>query len=134
MKQKKEILFSLLTIVLFAVGSLVSCKQKKEATAGKNTADIIIYGGTSAAVTAAVQAKNSGKSVIIVIPRHPFGRFDLRRFGLYGYGGQKRHRRASKGFLPSPMAALQFRRRLALAKEIGIWQQGPGHPGHGRRK
>lgn len=32
------------------------------------TADIIIYGGTSAAVTAAVQAKKLGKSVIIVSP------------------------------------------------------------------
>lgn len=32
------------------------------------TADIVIYGGTSAAVTAAVQAKRLGKSVIIVSP------------------------------------------------------------------
>lgn len=31
-------------------------------------ADLIIYGGTSAAVTAAVQAKKSGKSVIVVSP------------------------------------------------------------------
>lgn len=33
-----------------------------------NQADIIIYGGTSAAITAAVQAKKSGKSVIVVSP------------------------------------------------------------------
>lgn len=37
-------------------------------------ADIIIYGGTSAAITAAVQAKKLGKSVIIVSPDvHPGG-------------------------------------------------------------
>ncbi|MCU0399494.1 MAG: FAD-dependent oxidoreductase, partial [Algoriphagus sp.] len=31
-------------------------------------ADLIIYGGTSAAITAAVQAKKMGKSVIVVSP------------------------------------------------------------------
>lgn len=36
-------------------------------------ADIIIYGGTSAAVTAAVQAKRMGKSVIIVSPDKHLG-------------------------------------------------------------
>ncbi|MEQ8530998.1 MAG: FAD-dependent oxidoreductase, partial [Imperialibacter sp.] len=35
---------------------------------GVYKADIIIYGGTSAAVTAAVQAKKMGKTVIIVSP------------------------------------------------------------------
>ena len=41
-----------------------SFSQSKEAF----QADIIVYGGTSAAVTAAVEAKQSGKSVIIVSP------------------------------------------------------------------
>ena len=36
-------------------------------------ADIIIYGGTSAGITAAVQAKKMGKSVIIVSPRRRLG-------------------------------------------------------------
>ncbi len=36
-------------------------------------ADIIVYGGTSAAVTAAVRAKQSGKSVIIVSPDKHLG-------------------------------------------------------------
>ncbi len=39
----------------------------------KYDADIIIYGGTSAAVTAAVQAKKLGKSVIIVSPDKHLG-------------------------------------------------------------
>ena len=46
------------------------------ATPGKRKkydADIIIYGGTSAAVTAAVQAKKMGKSVIIVSPDKHLG-------------------------------------------------------------
>ena len=36
-------------------------------------ADVIIYGGTSAAVIAAVQAKKMGKSVIIVSPDKHLG-------------------------------------------------------------
>lgn len=49
-------------ILLFCI----SCgeTQKKEA----NQYDIVIYGGTSAAVIAAVQAKKMGKSVVIVSP------------------------------------------------------------------
>ena len=39
----------------------------------KYDADIIVYGGTSAAVTAAVQAKKLGKSVIIVSPDKHLG-------------------------------------------------------------
>src|SRR5690606_24540237 len=35
--------------------------------------DVVIYGGTSAAVTAAVQAKKMGKSVIIVSPDKHLG-------------------------------------------------------------
>lgn len=43
-----------------------SCNGSK--TGNARQADIIIYGGTSAAVTAAVQAKKMGKSVIMVSP------------------------------------------------------------------
>lgn len=68
MKQSKKTLLSLLTVVLFTASSLVSCKQKTEAAVDTSTADIIIYGGTSAAVIAAVEAKKSGKSVIVISP------------------------------------------------------------------
>lgn len=50
-------------LFLFLVG--FSCQQQQE---GEEDIDIIVYGGTSAAVTAAVQAKKMGKSVIIVCP------------------------------------------------------------------
>jgi len=50
---------------------LLSCKGK----ADENTyeADIIIYGGTPAAVVAAVQAKKLGKSVLVVSPDKHLG-------------------------------------------------------------
>src|SRR4051794_41373822 len=37
------------------------------------TYDVVVYGGTSAAVTAAVQAKRMGKSVVIVSPDKHLG-------------------------------------------------------------
>ncbi len=52
---KKLLLLTLLFIVPFAQG-----QSRKY--------DIVIYGGTSAAVTAAVEARKSGKSVIVVSP------------------------------------------------------------------
>ncbi|MEM9143911.1 MAG: FAD-dependent oxidoreductase [Bacteroidota bacterium] len=45
-----------------------NCKPRTETLTDSNTADIIIYGGTSAAIIAAVEAKESGKSVIVVSP------------------------------------------------------------------
>ncbi|HCO84501.1 MAG TPA: xanthan lyase [Arenibacter sp.] len=47
---------------------LTGCKESGEETKPIATADIIIYGGTSAAISAAVEAKRSGKSVIVVSP------------------------------------------------------------------
>ena len=50
-----------------AAALLWSC-QPKQATAPVFEADVIIYGGTSAAVIAAVEVSQSGKSVLIVSP------------------------------------------------------------------
>ena len=58
----------LLVITLFFRGAL-----NPERATKKYEADIIIYGGTAAAVTAAVQAKKMGKSVIVVSPDKHLG-------------------------------------------------------------
>ena len=42
-------------------------------TSAAETYDIVIYGGTSAAVTAAIQADQMGRSVIIVSPDQHWG-------------------------------------------------------------
>ena len=53
--------------LLFLIATIsLSCSGRVKAD--NYTADIVIYGGTSAAVTAAVQAHQLGKSVIIVSP------------------------------------------------------------------
>jgi hypothetical protein len=51
-----------------------SCKQSKNALPGPaQSADVIIYGGTSAAVIAAVQVVQMGKKVIVVSPDKHLG-------------------------------------------------------------
>jgi len=62
MKTPTLIFSIILTFVLF------SCTQPIQEDNNSYSADIIIYGGTAAAVISAVQAKQSGKSVIMVSP------------------------------------------------------------------
>lgn len=60
--------------LLMAVSFLFSGCPNKPANPNEYSADIIIYGGTSAAVTAAVEAVQSGKTVLVVSPdTHPGG-------------------------------------------------------------
>lgn len=54
-----------LLLYVIMLGMFSGCAQTKST---EHEADIIIYGGTSAAITAAVQAKKAGKSVIVVSP------------------------------------------------------------------
>jgi len=61
-----RILKSFIAIFTFCL-IFIGCQQTQK-TESSNTADVIIYGGTSAAVTAAVEVVQSGKSVIVVSP------------------------------------------------------------------
>ena len=54
--------------LLMAVSFLFFGCQTKQSNPNEYSADIIIYGGTSAAVTAAVEAVHSGKTVLVVSP------------------------------------------------------------------
>lgn len=56
------------SLVFLSCGSTVIAAQKKQIEA-----DVIVYGGTSSGVIAAVQAKKMGKSVIIVTPDKHLG-------------------------------------------------------------
>ena len=66
LKMKKK----LFLIYLFLPFIFYGCKKQNQNT---YSADIIIYGGTSAAVTAAVEVVKSGKSVIVVSPDKHLG-------------------------------------------------------------
>lgn len=61
-------------IAFFLIAASPSCSEKKnEEAKDALTADVIIYGGTSAAVTAAVQVIKSGKTVLVVSPDKHLG-------------------------------------------------------------
>lgn len=63
-----RVCFAVLLAVFSNVGNMPS------ATAAEpETADIVIYGGTSAGIAAAVQAKRMGKSVIVIEPSNRVG-------------------------------------------------------------
>ena len=61
----------LIPFFCYLVFLLVSCKPNQNATI--TNADVVIYGGTSAAVTAAVQLAKMNKSVVIVCPDKHLG-------------------------------------------------------------
>lgn len=67
MKFQKISIF-ILSILLFSCSSKTKQNESETADIETQSADVIIYGGTSAAVTAAVEVIHSGKSVIIVSP------------------------------------------------------------------
>ncbi len=64
-----KLLISLFTLTILGAWS----GPLNHVNAVTRTADVIIYGGTSAAVTAAVQVKKMGKSVIVVSPDKHLG-------------------------------------------------------------
>lgn len=60
-----------IAIILLVTINLVSCSNKKEEK--QASADLVIYGGTSAGISAAIQSARLGKSVILLEPTHRLG-------------------------------------------------------------
>lgn len=78
---------SLINLVLTALLVLSACQSESRPKTYK--ADVIIYGGTSSAVTAAVQAKRMGKSVIIVSPDKHLGGLTSSGLGFTDTGNKE---------------------------------------------
>ena len=74
----KQILFLTTTVILLLVG----CQQHHDKML--YNADVIVYGGTSSAVSAAIEISRMGKSVIMVSPDKHLG-------GLSSSGWRKSH-------------------------------------------
>src|SRR3954462_298557 len=64
------------------------------------TYDVVVYGGTSAAVTAAVQAKRMGKSVVIVSPDKHLGGLSTGGLGFPAPGNKAVIGGLSREFYP----------------------------------
>ena len=74
-------------IIIFALSNCAGSKSDESAQTYE--ADIVIYGGTSAAVTAAVQAKKMGKSVIVVSPDKHLGGLSAGGLGFTDTGNKE---------------------------------------------
>lgn len=73
--------------VLIAFLSLSGCRTRPDSDVYK--ADVIIYGGTSSAVTAAVQIVRMGRSVIIVSPDKHLGGLTVSGLGYTDTGNKE---------------------------------------------
>ncbi|MCK5465165.1 MAG: FAD-dependent oxidoreductase, partial [Bacteroidales bacterium] len=63
----------MLMVTAFLMG-MPACQPDQEKTISQTiAADVVIYGGTSAAVMAAVQVANMGKKVVVVSPDKHLG-------------------------------------------------------------
>jgi hypothetical protein len=78
-------------LILFIILLVFSncATDKKEQSNQTHEVDIIIYGGTSAAITAAVQAKRLGKSVIVVSPDKHLGGLSSGGLGFTDTGNKE---------------------------------------------
>jgi len=79
-------IFSLISIVILIL-STVNCSRKDAAETFR--ADVIVYGGTSAAVTTAVQVHRMGLSVIIVSPDKHLGGMSSSGLGFTDTGNKE---------------------------------------------
>ena len=83
----KKTFTSLLLIVMMVIQACQDPSQESEE--GSYSADVIIYGGTSAAITAAVQVSRMGKSVIVVSPDQHLGGLSSGGLGFTDTGNKE---------------------------------------------
>ena len=80
-------LFKTLLPLITLLSITFSCQQKPDENT--HSADVIIYGGTSAAVTAAVEVAKSGKSVMVVSPATHLGGLTSNGLGFTDTGNKE---------------------------------------------
>lgn len=73
-------------LLLLAIMSIIGCKS--ETSSDSYNADVIVYGGTSSAVTTAVQVARMGKSVILVSPDTHLGGLSSSGLGFTDTGNK----------------------------------------------
>jgi len=63
----------LVASLFFLLSLTISCLEDKKANNNSDTAQMVVYGGTSAGVSAAIQSSRMGKSVILIVPSGRIG-------------------------------------------------------------
>ena len=91
--------------------------------------DVVIYGGTSAAVTAAVEAKQAGKSVVIVSPDKHLGGLSSGGLGWTDTGNKAVIGGLAREFYHRVWKHYQTPAGLEVAAPRGIRRARAGDPG-----
>lgn len=73
MMNSSKLFLQIVTLAGMIFFSMASTRCAQKINSNEYTADIIVYGGTSAAITAAVEAVQSGKTVLVVSPDKHLG-------------------------------------------------------------
>ena len=95
--------------------------------------DVVIYGGTSAAVSAAVQAR-MGKTVVIVWPDKHLGGLSSGGLGFTDTGNKAVIGGLAREFYHRVWQHYDQPEAWKWQKREGVRQQGPGHAGDRRRR
>ncbi len=112
----------LLALVAFNFGA---CRSENDKT---YRADVIVYGGTSAAVTAAVAAKRAGKTVIIVSPDKHLGGLSSGGLGFTDTGDKSVIGGLSKVFYQKVYQHYQDSAAWMWEKKEAFGNKGQGTP------
>ncbi len=119
------------SIILFG-SNVPTISTKPGATlnrmAGVRRADVVIYGGTSAAVMAAVQVKKMGKSVIIVSPDKHLGGLSSGGLGFTDTGNKEVIGGLSREFYQRLYTHYQQDASWAWQKQADYGNKGQGTP------
>jgi hypothetical protein len=86
------------------------------------SADIIVYGGTSGGITAAIQAKRMGRSVILIEPTRHLGGLTTGGLGATDIGNKGAIGGLSREF---------YQRVKQYYQQPGVWVHEPQPPDHG---
>ena len=95
--------------------------------------DVVIYGGTSAGVIAAVQARRLGKTAVIVGPDFHLGGLSSGGLGFTDTGNKAVIGGLSREFYQRVWRTTTGRRIVEVAEAGGVRKQGAGNAGHRRR-
>ena len=80
----------LIYLSCFILLTLISCEKNDRTSAeGVYSSDVVIYGGTSAAVSAAVQLSRMGRSVVVVCPETHLGGLTASGLGFTDTGNKE---------------------------------------------
>ena len=112
--------------LIIAIFSLTGCTSKN--TSNFYRADVIVYGGTSAAVTTAVQLVRMGKSVIIVSPDKHLGGLSSSGLGFTDTGNKEVIGGLSREFYQLLYNHYQNPKAWVWQKQSEYGNKGQGNP------